>query len=414
MLAHPLLGFDKLLFIRRYTYQSSHIYTDHFDGSTRPGGNLCILSPLGTRKVTDLVPELAGGLFGRYDLSYDAGKVVFAYKKPGKGYRIYEVGSGGRGLRQLTHDGPDEAEMLKQFGHGYDDMDPCWLPNGKIMFVSTRSKRAVLCHNAFTSTAMHVMDADGKNIRCLSGNTTNEFAPCTMDDGRVVYTRWEYVDKGCGDVQSLWSMRPDGSGGAHVYKNNVALPSTLIDARSIPGSHRLVAIGAPHMPLAVGPVVLVDIHITQLTPAAMTNITPEIGYPPHGGYPGGKFGYYKEPYPLAEDLFLVSYSPGPDHNDPTGYGLYALDGSGDRELVYQDPDYSAFEPIPLRPRPVPMSISPVASQEATPAGDTATLFMADCYQGLTGIGPRQGEVPAGDGGRAQALGRLVGIAGPGR
>ncbi|MBC8870455.1 MAG: hypothetical protein H8E44_13620 [Planctomycetes bacterium] len=146
------------------------------------------------------------------------------------------------------------------------------------------------------------------------------------------------MDKGCGDVQSLWTMRPDGSGSAHMYKNNVALPSTLIDARGIPGSHRLVAIGAPHMPLAVGPVILIDIHVTQLTPAAMTNLTPEIGLPPHGGYPGAKFGFYKEPYPLGEDLFLVCYNPGPNHSEPAGYGLYLLDDTNHHELLYRDPD----------------------------------------------------------------------------
>lgn len=385
MLADPRLGFDKLLFVKRCTYQSSHIYTDHFDGSTKLGGNICILSPVAPDgKATPLAPQLADGLFGRFDLSYDARRVVFACKKPGKGYRIYEVGVDGSGLRQLTHDGPDEAEMLKKFGHGYDDMDPCYLPTGKIMFVSTRSKRAVLCHNAFTSTALHVMDADGGNLHCVSGNTTNEFAPTVLDDGRVIYTRWEYVDKGCGDVQSLWAMRPDGSGSAHVYKNNVALPSTLIDARSIPGSHRLIAIGAPHMPLAVGPVVRVDIHVTQLTPAAMTNLTPEIGYPPHYGYPGAQFGFYKEPYPIGEDLFLVSYHAGPTHNDPAGYGLYVLDGEGHRELIYRDAALSSFQPIPLRARPLPVTLPAVAQEKSEPAA-MATLFMADVYQGLTGI-----------------------------
>ncbi|MCY2995572.1 MAG: discoidin domain-containing protein [Planctomycetota bacterium] len=390
MLADPRLEISQLLFVKRTTYHSSHIYTDHFDGSSKMGGNLCILSPLTPEgKVTEIAPELTGGLFGRFDLSHDAHKIVFAYKKPNTGYRIYEIGIDGTGLRQLTLDAPDEQEMLKQFHHGYDDMDPCYLPNGRIMFVSTRSKRAVLCHNAFTSTALHLMDADGANIRCLSGNTTNEFAPCVLDDGRVIYTRWEYVDKGCGDVQSLWTMRPDGSGPAHLYKNNVALPSTLIDARSIPGSHRLVAIGAPHMPLAVGPVILVDIHLTQLTPAAMTNLTPEIGLPPHSGYPGAQYGYYKEPYPLGEDLFLVCYNPSPNHAEPAGYGIYVLDAAGNRELLYRDPTFSSFQPIPLRPRRNPANLSPVrpalTESQPAPAENMAALFMTDVYQGLTGI-----------------------------
>jgi len=390
LLADPRLNFSQLLFVKRFTYHSSHIYTDHFDGSSRMGGNLCILSPVGPQgHVTEIAPELAGGLFGRYDLSADGQRVVFAYKRGSTGYRIYEIGVDGSGLRQLTFDGADEAEMVEQFRHGYDDMDPCYLPNGQIMFVSTRSKRAVLCHNAFTSTALHVMDADGGNIRCLSGNTTNEFAPTMLDDGRVIYTRWEYVDKGCGDVQSLWTMRPDGSGSAHVYKNNVALPSTLIDARGIPGSHRLVAIGAPHMPLAVGPVILIDIHVTQLTPAAMTNLTPEIGLPPHAGYPGAKFGFYKEPYPLGEDLFLVCYNPGPNHSEPAGYGLYLLDDTNHRELLYRDPDISCFQPLPLRSRRALTNLPPVEQRlvdvPTAPPEEQALLFMTDVYQGLTGI-----------------------------
>jgi len=411
VLADPRLnpGVPGLIFVRRITYTSSHIYTDHYDGSRHMGGNLCILSPVGPGgKVTEIVPELSGGLFGRFDLSFDGRRVVFAYKKPGKGYRIYEIGvdRGFRpvdpgapgwverraqssrapgGLRQLTHDGPDEAEMVKRFRHGYDDLDPCYLPNGKIMFASTRSKRTVLCHYGFTSTSLHVMDADGANIRCVSGNTINEFTPAVLDDGRVIYTRWEYVDKGSGDVQSLWSMHPDGSGSAHVYKNNVARPATLIDARGIPGSHLLVAVGAPHMPLAVGPVVLIDIGKTQRMPEAMTNLTPEIGYPGHSGYPSRDMGYYKEPWPLSEELFLVAYNPGPRHNAPAGYGIYLLDASGNRELIYRDPKLSCFQPVPLRPRRRPPEIASAVEAPPSEKVEESTLFMLDVYQGLTGI-----------------------------
>jgi hypothetical protein len=387
-LSDPLLDCNALIFVKRFTFHSSHIYTDYYDGSSRLGGNLCVLSPValdGTAR--DIVPELDGGIFGRFDLSFDAKSVVFSYKKPGKGYRIYEVGVDGKGLRQLTHDGPDEAQMTKRYGHGYDDMDPCYLPDGRIMFASTRSKRAVLCTRRFTSTALHVMDADGGHMRCVSGNTSNEFTPAMMPDGRVLYTRWEYVDKGCGDVQSLWSMFPDGSHSAHVYKNNVRRPATLIDGRCIPGSHRIVATGAPHMPLAVGPVVLIDTHITQLTPAAMSDLTPEIAYPGHFGYPGARCGHYKEPYPLSERLFLVAYNPSANHAEPTGYGLYLLDDEANRELIYRDPEISCFQPMPLRRRPVPPVLTPasdIASDIVTEEG-LATLFMLDVYQGLTGI-----------------------------
>lgn len=396
MLAHPLMNFDRLLFVKRMTYTSSHIYSDHWDGSRRMGGNLCILSPVAPDgRVTEIVPELAGGLFGRFDLSFDAKRVVFAYKRAeDQGYRIYEIGIDGSGLRQLTFDAAEEVGLREHYGDlfRFEDVDPCYLPDGNIMFATTRSKRRVFCFGS-TVTTLYVMDADGKSARCVSGNPVNEMAPSVMDDGRVIYTRWEYVDKGFGNVQSLWSMRPDGSHSAHVYKSDVILPAGMIDARSIPGSSRIVTIAAPHCGLSVGPVVLVESRFDRRSARAMTNITPELGYPGMSPHRSGRtFGYFKEPYPLSEKCFLVSHNPHPNHGEPTGYGIYMLDAWGNRAQLYRDPNISCFQPIPLRPRRRPAEIPPVggadeksAQTNETPAPAMATLVLQDVYQGLTGI-----------------------------
>ena len=99
---------DKLIFVKRYTYQSTHYYTDFIDGCERFGGNICVLS-LGDGSVVEIVPSMKHGIFGRYDLSFDGKRIVFDWKeKVGKGFRIYEVGVDGTGLRQLTFDPPDE------------------------------------------------------------------------------------------------------------------------------------------------------------------------------------------------------------------------------------------------------------------------------------------------------------------
>ena len=395
MLAHPLLRIDKLLFLKRKSWRASHIYSEHRDGDHTTGGNICILSPVAASgKVTELVPQLSGGLFGQFDLSFDAGKVVFAYKKDkATSYRIYEIGidpstvlrTGGSNLRQLTFDA-DEAAMRRRFKNScygcYDDVDPCYLPNGQIIFASSRSKRAVACFPT-TVTTLHVMDADGKNLRRLSSGQFTELDPFVMNDGRVIYMRWEYVDKGFGNVQSLWSMRPDGSHSDHVYKNTVVLPAGMVDARSIPGSERIVTVGAPHCGPPVGPVILVDPDVTRRGPEAMTNITPEIGYPGMFLKSKGK-GVFKQPYPLSEKLFLVSHDT---HSDPKKgyYGIYVLDAWGNRVALYQDPDISSFQPVPLRPRPRPTAIPSTAQRSEAPKAKAATLFMQDVYQGLTGI-----------------------------
>jgi len=401
MLAHPLLDFDQLLLVKRFTLTSSHIYSDHWDGSRKMGGNLCVLSPAvaeakaaeGT--VREIAPQLTGGLFGRFDLSFDAKKVVFAYKPAeNRGYRIYEINIDGTGLRQLTFDTPEEADLMEHYGERfrYEDCDPCYLPDGKIMFASTRSQRRVFCFGS-TVTTLYVMGADGKDLRCVSGGPVNEMTPCVMDDGRVIYTRWEYVDKGFGNVQSLWAMRPDGSASAQVYKNDVILPAGMINGRSIPGSQRVVTVGAPHCGLSVGPVVLVDSRLDRRTAEPMTNITPELGYPGMSHHPSGRtFGYFKEPFPLSEKLLLVAYNPRSQCSDPTGYGIYVLDAWGNRAELYRDPEISCFQPTPLRPRRRPVEIAPVAGAasashetEDTAEQNVATLFMQDVYRGLTGI-----------------------------
>ena len=406
MLDHPLLKFDKLLFVKRMTDTSAHIYEDPYGGKVM-GGNLCVLSPVAPNgKVTEIAPQLAGGRFGRFDLSFDAKRVVFAYKKdPKSNFRIYEIdidpstglSAGGKGLRQLTFEAPDQSKMSEFFkfrggrlGPGYDDIDPCYLPSGKIMFTSTRTQRVVFCLGTSVTT-LHVMDSDGKNLRCLSEGPITEIDPCVMNDGRVIYMRWEYVDKGFGNVQSLWAMRPDGSGSDHVYKNNVVLPGGMVDARSIPGSRKIVTVAVPHCDLSVGPIVLLDTRKTRRTKDAMTNITPEIAYPGMMYHRSTmRFGFFKEPYPFSEKFFLVAHSLSARPTEPKGYGIYALDKWGNRAQLYRDPNISCFQPVPLRRRPRPTMIAPIDVAEATGAGRLGTLFMQDVYQGMTGI--RRGRV----------------------
>ena len=395
MLAHPSLKFDKLLFVKRTSF-TFNTYQD--SKANTVGGSLCILSPVTPDgKVTDLVPELDGGIFTRFDLSFDAKKVVFGYKKKDKSFRIYEIaidpstGVMVKGsLRQLTFGGKEQAEAIRLYAqkgggmeHGHDDMDPCYLPNGKIMFSSTRSQRRVFCNPSIVAS-LHVMDADGKNMRCLSAGPLNEVDACVLDDGRVIFTRWEYVDKGLGNGQSLWAVRPDGSGLEHIYKNSTMRPAQMTGARSIPGSRRIVTVGAPHCGgRQGGSVILVDHRITRRSAEAMTCITPEIAYPcmNQAKY---DMGFFKEPYPFSEKFFLVSHSPGHGSRRKGGFGLYVLDAWGNRAELYRDPEISCFQPTPLLPRHRPVDIASFETPEASEE-KTATLFIQDIYEGMTGI-----------------------------
>ncbi len=283
------------------------------------------------------------------------------------------MGIDGQGLRQIT-DSP------------YDDVDPCYLPDGRILFVSTRCRRVTLCHNAFTVSVLHSMKADGSDIRCISPNTVHDFKPSVMPDGQITFTRWEYVDKHLGNQQSLWIGNPDGTRMRHVAGNHFG-PLTFWEPFRVPGSRQIACILAPHMPLACGPVALVDPIHSSASPAIFENLTPELPPPTHFSWLRKDVGYYTYAYPLSEKYFLVSYNYGPDDRDPTGYGIYLLDRWNNRDLIYRDPELSAFEPLPVRARPVPPIVAPHTRAE-TVAGneqETGTFYVTDVYRGLSGI-----------------------------
>jgi len=383
MFAHPELNFDKLLFLKTVGGYG-HTYGDQHAGGSK--GNLCVLSPVEPNgKVTELVPELTGGRFDRFDLSFDAKKVVFGYKKPDDRFRIYEVGinpEAGKmvpgSLRQLTSSEGDPtaraiSENARQYNvRGFDDMDPIYLPDGRFMFVSTRSAQTVFCAPG-TVTTLYSMDVDGKNMRRISQGPINEIAPSVMNDGRVIYTRWEYVDKGLGNGESLWAIRPDGSGSDHVFKNNTVWPAGMSCARSIPGSPSLIAIGGSHHNTATGAVILVDNRRTRIGKEPMTCITPEIGYGCMDHVPV-KFGLCTDPYPLSEKFYLISRNG----------ALYVMDRWGNRAVLYRDPDsdIQCVEPFPLRPRLKPaLAAAPSGNAKEKPGA----LFVQDVYQGMTGI-----------------------------
>ena len=221
---NPAIDFDKVVFVKRKTYTANHYYTKHINSQWLPGGNLCVLD-LKTGQVNELVPELTGGVFERFDVAFDATRIVFAWKAgPEQGYRLYEIDidpvTGARAdseLRQLTRPPENEAELQKKYRvgyhHGTDDMQPCYLPDGGIAFVSTRCQYGILCGgpDIFTTSVIYRMDADGTNMRKLTNSSVSENAPVILPDGRILYTRWEYFDKGAVSAKCLWAMNPDGT-----------------------------------------------------------------------------------------------------------------------------------------------------------------------------------------------------------
>jgi hypothetical protein len=214
------------------------------------------------------------------------------------------------------------------------------------------------------------------------------------NDGRILYTRWEYVDKADVVIKCLWAMRPDGTGSVEVFGNDITFPDTLIHGRAVPGSSHLFAvIGAPHMPASCGTVIRLDVDHPIRTREPMTYLTPEVDVQSEFGWVH-KQGQawtsdtagplYADVRPLDDTFFLVSCNPDRPWNDVSAYGLYLIDAFGNRVLIHRDQTMSCWQPIPLQPRPRP-PVFPSAKPKEAKRPQWATVVMSDVYAGLSGV-----------------------------
>jgi len=121
---------------------------------------------------------------------------------PRASYHIFRVNADGSGLIQLT-DGP------------WNDFDPCFLPGGRIAFISERRGGYLRCGGSSPpwdspTYTLHSMQPDGSDVVCLSFHETHEWHPSVDHNGMLVYTRWDYVDRDTNVAHHIWSCYPDG------------------------------------------------------------------------------------------------------------------------------------------------------------------------------------------------------------
>ena len=344
-----------------------------------PGGRLLVLDGLHPGgKLRQLAPEKPGALW-RPDLSFDAKKIVFCYKPHDeKSFHLYEMNLDGTGLRQLT-----DSE--------YDDIDPIYLPDGHILFTTTRGNSYVRCGPFIYSYVLARCDADGRNVYLISYNGEPDWVPSLLSDGRIVYSRWEYTDKPLWRLQKLWTTNQDGTGTAHFWGNQSVWPDHLSEPREIPGSRRVMFSGVGHHDWWSGSIGIVDPEKGRDFPHGLTKVTadlrwPEVTQPPADPkeaadyHSSGRFTGYKTAYPLSEEDFLVSA-----RGDGGKFRLYLMDVHGNRELIF-DGVHNAWHAMPVKPRLRPPAqpdrvVWPGTGKDRKPV-EPGTFFSADVYQGV--------------------------------
>lgn len=382
-LKNPVLDFSQLLLIDQPLPQgpeSIHEAIHRMGIMAVAGGRLLVVDGLHPgANVRLLAPRDKPGSFWRPDLSFDAKRVLFCFKPhDDKSFHLYEMNLDGSGLRQLT-------------ASDYDDVDPIYLPDGHILFTTTRGNSHVRCGPFIYSYILARCDADGGNVYLISYNGEPDFVPALLNDGRVIYSRWEYSDKPLWRLQKLWTTNQDGTGTAHFWGNQSVWPDHLSEPRPIPNSRRVMFSGVGHHDWWSGSIGIIDPDKGRDWPHGLTKVTadrpwPEVSPPPQDPkeaddyHSSGRFTGYKTAWPLSEEDFLVSA-----RGDTQKFRLYLMDVHGNRELIYEGV-HNVWHAMPVkvrqRPPQQPDRVAwPGTGKDRKPSAP-GVFFSADVYQGV--------------------------------
>jgi formylglycine-generating enzyme required for sulfatase activity len=387
LLANPLLDFDKLLLVKRgqkspclglpQNWQSnSSLPQTGYDDSIE------VLSPVcpdgqagkGDAPLSTLYKPSGGRFVGDVDLHFDADRLLFSMPGDNGHWQVFELRTDGSGLRQLTGEQPD-----------VDSYDACYLPNGKILFTSTACFQAVPCTGSDEIAVLYVMDADGRNIRQLCFDQDHDWCPAILNNGRVLYTRWEYTDQVHCHARRLFHMNPDGTEQMEYLGSNSYWPNAFFYARPIPGHPTMVVavISGHHGQPRMGELVLFDPvrgrHEAQPAVQRIPGYGKKVERVMKDQLADASWPKFLHPYPLSEKYFLVAAKPAPQ----SLWGIYLVDVFDNMVLVKELPGYALLEPIPLRKTPRP----PIVPEKVDLSRKDATAYVADIYagKGLKGI-----------------------------
>jgi len=387
----PLAAQQRILFVTRHQYQRDHHNTHDFFpvadhefnlGQFTPGSALKIIE-LPSRMIATLL-ETKTGVIRDPELDFDAKKIVFSMRRDKQdSYHIYEINIDGTGLKQLT--------SMKDI----DDLDPIYLPDGHILFSSTREPKYCLC-NRHIMANLYRMEPDGANIVQISKNTLFDNKPSLIPDGRILYTRWEYVDREQLSAQGLWVCNPDGTRHQVIWGNNTQSPGGVLDGQWIADAQQQIVctFSACH-DRPWGAIAIINRAlgldgpkpVTTIWPADARNLIAEVGSCDLFKKCNPK---YEDPRPLADPAtgaagryFLCVRTIGKGEKT----AIVLLDTEGPETVLHEEPDaLGCFDPLPVRPRKRPPVIPPARRYDATAVG---AFYISNVYKGthMNGIAP---------------------------
>ncbi|MDO5553113.1 MAG: hypothetical protein Q4G68_05080 [Planctomycetia bacterium] len=304
-------------------------------------------------------------------------------------FHIYEMDLRGRDPWTTTVNRDDLRQLT--YGSGLSDIDPQYLPNGRIVFSSSREPKYCMC-NRHIMMNLHTMEADGSNILQIGHSTLYEGHSSLLPDGRILYYRWEYVDRNFSDAEGAWTVNPDGTNHALFWGNNTESPATTIDPRIMPGSSSeyVCTMTACHIS-PWGAIGVIDRRKGLDGKAPVVQVWPQEAWDLIGTYTGQSYDnlmhlqqFFEDPWPLDDDNILAAGTIPPNEmyisaeEQGTGVtGLWLLTFDGGIHLLHTDP-VGCFDPMPLAASEAP----PEITDRVDLTKETGSFYVTDVNEGF--------------------------------
>lgn len=325
--------------------------------------------------------ELPKGIIRDLEASYDASRILFSMRKSFEdSYHIYEMDLKSRKIKQLTR----LAEV--------SDIDPIYLPDGDIAFASTRAAKYCGC-NRHIMCNLYKMSPEGANITQIGNSIEFEGTPSITRDGKILYTRWEYVDRNFSGAQGLWTCNPDGTRHALYWGQETKNPA--LNGIQISNSNKVAAILSSCHDIAWGALAIIDKNIGVEGEKSVVKIFPESARKLIDK-PGDKYAdsmkavkiKYEDPEPISEK-FILSSRQASEKSQTMNLYLTDIESGTDVLVGKSTEGMGLFDAKLLARRTPPMTAAPQRSYDTS---EKALAYVSDVYEGTHLKGVKRGDI----------------------
>lgn len=332
-------------------------------------------------KIEEVFKPTEGVIFSDLEPHFSGEKLMYSSIGTNDRWHLFELNLKTGEASQLTPAAYEE----------FDSFDGCYTPDGRYIFCATATFLGLPCTDGGNKMCgLFSYDPKTGVSRQLTFDQDSNWGPVVMDNGQILYQRWEYADLPHSNSRIMFTMNPDGTSQMAYYGSNSYFPTSLFGARPIPGSNGkfVGVIGGHHSVSRSGMLMIFD---PLLGRKEADGVITEI---PHRGrkvepvvrdrQPDGIWPQFLHPFPLNEKYYVVSMKYSPE----SLWGVYLVDVYNNMTLIAETEDAAMLEPT---------IISKVATPSIIPdridvKSDSATVFVQDVYFGGGLKGVPRGEV----------------------